>query len=239
MTTPVAIITGAGSGIGRAIALRLGRERWRLLLVGRDSARLRETDELLAAGRNVPEGTELLAADLADADSARAVIDAAMAAFGGVDGLVNNAGASRHTSIDEITAEGAAAMFNINTMAPIHLISAAWPVFRRQKRGVVVNISSMSSLDPFPGFLLYSASKSALDGVTRSVAVEGAQIGVTAFSICPGAVETGMLRSLFSKDVFPPERTLDPAGVAELAWECLSGVRGFDNGRSIPLVRRG
>lgn len=239
MTTPAAIITGAGSGIGRAIALRLGREGWRLLLVGRGMRTLRETDELLVAGARVPEATELLPVDLADSKSARAVIDAAMRAFGRVDGLVNNAGASKRAPIGEISPAHISEIFEINTLAPIHLVSAAWPVFHRQKGGVVVNISSMASLDPYPGFMVYSASKSALDGVTRSVAVEGAPLGVTAFSICPGAVETTMLRSLFSTEVLPPERSLDPAGVAEVAWECLSGLRQFDNGRSIPVVRRG
>lgn len=237
-STSVALITGAGSGIGRAIALRLGREGWRLALVGRDSSRLRETDELLAAGRRVPEATELIVADLADASSARAAVDSTVERFGRLDGLVNNAGAVTATPIDEITEASIAEMFGVNTFAPMHMTSAAWPTFRRQRSGVVVNISSIASFDPLAGFLVYGASKAAVDGVTRSTAADGTAIGVKAYSICPGAVETRMLRSVLSTEIVPLDRALDPGGVAEVAWECLAGMREFDNGRAIPVVRK-
>ena len=238
MESPVVIVTGASGAIGRAIAQRLGRERWRLVLVGRDDRRLRETDALLAAAPATPEATEILAVDLADAASARAVVESTLESFGRVDALVNNAGAAQIIPVDEIDEELVARTFAINAFAPIHLLAAAWPSFRRQRSGVVVNVSSLAAVDPFPGFLVYGASKAALDGVTRSAAIDGASIGVKAYSLQLGAVETPMLRSVVSTEVMPPERALDPRGVAEVVWECIAGLREFDNGRSIPIIRR-
>lgn len=238
MTTPVAVVTGAGSGIGRAAALRLGRAGWRLVLVGRNESRLAETDALLAALPTPPEATELVPADLADGLSARAVIDATIECFGRIDALVNNAGAAEVVAIDETSQQLLEHTFAVNVFGPAQLITAAWPHFRAQHRGCVVNISSVAAFDPFPGFFVYAASKGALDSLTRSVALEGRSIGVRAFSINPGAVETPLLRAAFSTDVVAESQTLDPRGVAEVIAECVLGMRDWDNGRCIPVVRR-
>ncbi|HMN96424.1 MAG TPA: SDR family oxidoreductase [Phycisphaerales bacterium] len=235
---PVAIVTGAGSGIGRAIAQRLGRAGWNLALVGRSEERLRETEALLGAAASLPAGLELIAADLSDPASVRAAIETTGGVFSRIDVLVNNAGFARGVPIEATEIGFLEELFAVNTFAPALAVAAAWPIFRAQRSGRVVNISSMSAFDPFPGFLVYAGTKAALDGITRAIAVEGAALGIKAFSVNPGAVETPLLRSLFSTQAVPPSSALDPRGVAELVWECAAGLRDFDNGRAIPIVAR-
>ncbi len=235
---PVVIVTGAGSGIGRATSQRFGRAGWRILLVGRDEERLRETDALLAQAPTQPESTETISADIGDAGQCRGVIDAAVSTFGRIDVLVNNAGAVESGKIGDVTEMQLQRLFAVNVFAPALLIGAAWPVFLRQGGGRVVNLSSMAALDPFPGLFAYAGSKAALDGFTRAVANEGRDHAIEAYSVNPGAVETPLLRSVFGTDLVPESAALDPAGVAEVVFECASGIRRFDNGRSIPVVRR-
>jgi len=238
MAAPVVIVTGAGSGIGRAAALRFGRAGWRIVLVGRDEAKLHDSDMLLANAPTQPEATELVSADIGDAGQCGAVIDAALRAFGRVDVLVNNAGTVGSAAIDDTDESALQSMFAINAFGPALLIAAVWSTFVRQKGGRVVNVSSMAALDPFPGLFVYAGSKAALDGFTRAVANEGREHGIEAYSVNPGAVETSLLRSVFGTEVVPKAMAMDPAGVAEVIFECAAGLRTFDNGRQIPVLRR-
>lgn len=237
MPSPVVIVTGAGSGIGRSVAIRFAREGWRVAMVGRDETKLRGTDALLRTVAGSPQPTKVMVVDLSDGGAARAVVGGAIAEFGRLDALVNNAGSGEVAPIERTTDELLARSFALNVFAPAHLIAAAWPAFSGQRRGVVVNISSMAAFDPFPGFFVYGATKAALDSFTRSAAIEGAAIGVKAFSVNPGAVETPLLRRVFGTDVIPSDRALHPDAIAEVVWECASGRRDADNGRSIPVVR--
>lgn len=225
----VALITGAGSGIGRAIAIGLGREGFSLCLVGRTLAKLEETAALCATP------TLPIEADLADTDRAAECVDRCVERFGGLDVLVNSAGVAPLAPIEKTTDEILEETFYANAFGPAALLVRAWPVFKRQRRGRVVNISTIGALDPFPGFLAYAASKSALDSFTRSIAAEGKAIGVRAFSVNPGAVETPLLRSNFGERVIPREKTLAPEAVAAVAIDCALGRRDGDNGRTIPM----
>jgi len=234
---PIVIITGAGSGIGRATAQRFGRAGWRILLVGRNESRLRETDRLLAEASVQPEATELVAADITDSGQARGVVDAAMTSFGRVDLLVNNAGSVASKKIEQTNDAILQELFSVNAFGPALLIAALWQTLLRQGGGRIVNVSSMAAIDPFPGLFVYAGSKAALDGLTRSVANEGREHGIEAYSVNPGAVETKLLRSVFGTEMVPESMAMDPAGVAEVIYECGAGLRRYDNGRSIPVVQ--
>ncbi len=225
---PVAIVTGAGSGIGRAIALALGEEDFRLALVGRNAGTLQATANSLAEAL-------LIAEDLSVPDAAARVVDQVLQKWGRVDVLVNNAGAAPLVPIDETTDALIHGTFAINAFAPIRLVACAWPVFRRQESGCVVNVSSIAVADPFPGFGVYAASKGAVDALTRSVVNEGRPHGIRAFSVAPGAVETPMLRANFSAKAIPPTATLDPLDVARVVVDCIQGRREADLGRTIPI----
>lgn len=227
----IALVTGAGSGIGRETARALAAEGFSLVLVGRTLGKLEATAATL------PTGIEslLIAGDLADTDFASDCVDRCAARFGRVDALVNAAGVAPLAPIDRTTEDLLEEVFFANTFGPAALIARAWPIFKRQRSGRIVNVSTIGTIDPFPGFFAYAASKSALDSFTRSIAVEGRAIGVRGFSVNPGAVETPLLRANFSERAVPPERALDPGAVARVVVDCAVGRRDEDNGRVIPL----
>lgn len=226
---PVAIVTGAGSGIGRATAVMLSRRGWRLVLAGRREERLTETAEMLAGESAVVE------ADVGDLAEAAEIVDAAVERFGRVDALVNNAGWAPLAPIEKTGGELLEEVFAVNALGPAAAISRAWPVFQKQKSGCVVNISTMGTADPFPGFFAYAAAKTAVESMVRSCVVEGKKIGVRAFAVAPGAVETEILRANFSEKVLPGSRCLKAEQVAAVIVGCVCGERDGDNGKVIYL----
>ena len=237
MTTseqPVAIITGAGSGVGRALALDLGRRGYRCVLAGRTAAALDATAALL---REATPGCEALAVptDITDPSAAQALIDAAVDQFGRVDALANVAGAAPLQPIPAITDDGLRQCLAVNFESVVYLTRACWPVFEEQGQGVVVSVSSMASVDPFTGFNIYGAAKAAVNLFTKATADEGAAIGVRAYSIAPGAIETGMLRSVFGEDVLPRDKTLSPEEVAAVIAGCITGETTIENGETFVM----
>jgi len=232
---PVAIITGAGSAIGREVALRLAQTKHKLCLVGRTERKLEETVELMAEDVAEPPETLMLPADIADAEQAAGVIEMAVDRFGGADVIVNNAGAAPIVAIDETDEDVLYQTFAVNTFGPAYLIGRAWPHMIKHRRGCVVNVSSAATLDPMPGFFVYGATKAALENFTRSIHVEGAQHGVRAFSVAPGAVETPLLRTVVSEEDLPTSSTLDPAEVAGVIVDCIIGRRDGETGQIIRM----
>lgn len=231
MPHPIALITGAGSGIGRAAARLFAEAGYALALVGRRENRLRETASLLSAG---PEPL-ILPADLADAAQARAIVDRTAARFGRLDVLVNNAGDAPNLPIEEHTAELLDRIYRVNALAPANTIAQAWPIFVRQRAGCIINLSTIGTTDPFPGFFGYAAAKAAVNTMTISCANEGRALGIRAFCIAPGAVETEMLRAFLPESTLPRNRTLAPEAVARVVLDCAQGRPNADNGGVIVL----
>lgn len=231
-----AIVTGAGSGIGREVALQLASLGYALTLAGRTRATLDETRARCEA-QSAGARAECVVADMAVAREAGALAAACAEAHGGLGVVVNCAAVASLRPIERTDDELIERTFRANTFGPMALIRSAWPIFVQQGGGCIVNVSTYGTLDPFPGFLAYAASKSALDSVTRSCHNEGASKGIRAFTINPGAVETGMLRSMFPTSALPTSRTLDPADVARVIVDCIEGRRDNDRGRTIPLTR--
>lgn len=235
---PVAIITGAGSGIGRAAAVMLSQKGYSLVLVARTLDALEKTAEL-CTGESL-----CVSADVAAAGAAEEIVDSALARFGRIDALVNNAGLAPMAPIDRTNPELVASVFAVNAIAPANLISACWRVFATQhaekrlhpRAQRIVNISSMATADPFPGLFAYAAAKASVNVMVKSIANEGAAIGVKGFAVAPGAVETPMLRAIVSAKDLPPEKCLTPEQVAAVITACLMGERDKDNGETIFLA---
>jgi 3-oxoacyl-[acyl-carrier protein] reductase len=225
----IAIITGAGSGIGRAAAVQLGDAGYCVVLVSRSRNKLEQTAEL------VQGETFVCPADLSDPRAITMLTEDVLASFGRVDALVNVAGCAQLLSIDQITPENWRQTIDVNLSAAVLLTAALWPTFKTQNSGVVVNVSSMASIDPFPGFSIYAAAKTGLNMFTQCTAQEGEPIGVRAVSIAPGAVETPLLRSMFDEQTIPTDKTLAPDAVAAVICGCVTGERVFENGKTIPL----
>ncbi|KAJ1447349.1 hypothetical protein M885DRAFT_543101 [Pelagophyceae sp. CCMP2097] len=223
MSGRCAILTGAGSGVGRATAVLLASRGWRLALLGRTRATLMQTEQLCGAGEHV-----VVEADVGDDAAVHRAVEEANAAFKGrLDALLNVAGVAPRAAVAATDSRMMRSALDVNVVGPAALISASWPRLVAS-RGAIVNVSSMAAVDPFSGFLAYGASKAALESLTRSVNVEGREAGVRAFTLTLGAVETKMLRGLFGTDDCPPEAALQPEDVAREILECLEGKRDHD-----------
>lgn len=226
---PVAFITGAGSGIGLAVAARLAALRYRLVLVGRRRQLLDE------AAKSLPAGADVLcaAADVGDVCQIGPAIDRTVDHYGRLDVLVNNAGHAPLLPIEQTTPALLDECFRINAVGPAYAIARAWPIFKEQRSGCIVNVSSMATADPFPGFFIYAAAKAGVNLMAKSCAKEGHEFGIRAFSVAPGAVETPMLRALFSESQLPRSKCLAPDDVAKVVVECIVGERDKQNGETI------
>jgi len=233
-TPPVTIVTGAGSGIGRAVARRLAGAGHAIVLVGRRPQPLEETAAALGSEPAAPEPL-VLPADVTEEDGPAIIVERTLDRLGHVDALVNNAGLAPLTPLAEISDEQVRSILAVNFLGPLRLIRRLWPVMTGRGGGTIVNVSSMSVLDPFPGLGVYGAAKAALDGLTRAVVSEGGDAGLLAWSVAPGAVETDMLRGLFTAEDLPTDRTLDPDAVAAVIADCVLGRRSEPPGALIEL----
>ncbi len=235
MNHPVAIVVGAGSGIGQVATVLLAQAGYHVLPVGRTRSKLDATLEM--AWRDSASGVRLepLTLDVTQPGAAKRVIDEASRIFGRLDAIANVAGHASLGPVSGITPEAWRRTIDANVSYVMEITAAAWPIFARQHRGVIVNISSLASIDPFPGFALYAAAKVALNMFTRVTADEGKAIGLKAVALAPGAVETPLLRSLFDEKLIPADKALAPREVAEVIRDCITGTRAFTSGQTIEI----
>lgn len=210
MSEKVAIVTGAGTGIGRAIALALAGRGYAILAAGRRKSPLDETRAEIVAGGGV---CEVQQADVADPLQVDAMVRAA-AKLGRIEVLVNNAGIAVHSGIESLDLEAFDTMLRVNSAGVVYTCRAAWPVMRKAGGGTIVNISSMAADDPFKGLAVYGATKAFVNLLTKGLAAEGKSSGIRVFAVGPGAVETEMLRGAFPD--FPKEHTLPPSAIADM-----------------------
>lgn len=187
----IAIVTGASRGIGRAIATRLARDhRAKLFLVYR--SRHAEAAEVAAVCRELGSEVHLHAADLADPAAADAVVPACVELFGGLTVLVNNAGLTSDTLVAAMSDEEWLRVFDANMHSVFRLCRAAVRPLLRNKGGRIINLSSVSARRPNRGQANYVASKGAIEGFTKALAVELAPKKITVNAVAPGVIETEM-----------------------------------------------
>ncbi|MBX3361929.1 MAG: SDR family oxidoreductase [Phycisphaeraceae bacterium] len=227
-SSPVAIVTGAGSGIGLATARILAAAGWTIVLAGRREQMLTEARDTLTPGQH-----HCVPTDVGEPESCAALIRHVAGATSRIDALINNAGYAPLTPIAKHTPDLVRQTFEINAIGPANLILAAWPHMASRKSGRIVNVSSIATVDPFPGFFAYAAAKASVELMVKSIAKEGASVGIKAFAVAPGAVETDMLRSIIPERSLPRAKALAPETVAQVIADCVLGTRDADNGRTI------
>src|SRR6478752_436391 len=191
MTSPVVLITGALTGIGRATAVAFAREGARVVVAGR---REQEGKKLEMELRELGAEVEFVKADVRDDDDIRALVDETVARFGRLDGAVNCAGTEGTLgSVTEQTAKTYAATFDTNVLGTLLSMKHELRVMLPQGSGSIVNVSSTYGRTGPPGASVYVASKHAVEGLTKAAALEAAGSGVRVNVIAPGPIETGML----------------------------------------------
>jgi len=205
-----ALVTGATEGIGRATALALGRAGYRVGICSRTIEKVEATLAELRAQGVTAAGA---AADVADPDQVRHLVDQVRGTLGEIDVLVNNAGVLIARPIEELTLEDWEVTMATNLRSLYLTTRLVLPGMRTRRQGTIVNVASLAGRNGFVGGSAYSASKHAVLGFSRSLMLEVRKDNVRVIAICPGSVATGMLRN---QAMLKPdhERILRPEDVA-------------------------
>jgi NAD(P)-dependent dehydrogenase (short-subunit alcohol dehydrogenase family) len=230
------LVTGALSGMGRATALAFGREGARVFVSGRTEDK---GNALVAQLRSLGAEAEFAAADVRRDDDMRKLVDAAVARFDGLDVAVNCAGTEGAPGpLTDQTAESYAATFDTNVLGTLLSMKHELRAMLARGRGSIVNISSSYGHRGGAGASIYSASKHAVEGLTKSAALEVAGSGVRINAVAPGPIQTDMLNRFTGNDAnkaglvagVPLKRTGTPEEVAQAIVFLTSDAAGFITG---------
>ena len=217
----VAVITGASSGIGQAVAERLHTEGYRLILSARKSPKLDNVANKVG-GNAVP-------LDLAhDENAPEALLSAALESYGRVDVLINNAGMMVEGTVDEIDREQVRLMLRLNTEATIMIAMQFARSFKAQRSGHIVNISSVAAYKTGPKLAAYDASKLAVEGFTDALRMELVGTGVNAHAVAPGTVATRLYDdwNAEARDYVFSGGALQPGEIADVVHFLLTRPEG-------------
>ena len=241
MATLVVLITGALTGIGRATALAFANEDARLVVSGRHDE---EGQKLVAELRERGAEAEFLRSDVRHEDDLRSLIDKTVARFGRLDVAVNCAGTEGTPGpVTEQTAETYAATFDTNVLGTLLSMKHELRVMLPQGSGSIVNVSSAYGSVGAAGASVYVASKHAIEGLTKSAALEVAGTGVRVNVVAPGTTDTGMLTRFTSTDenklalvsTVPVKRLAKPDEIAHVIAFVASANASYMTGASIPV----
>ncbi len=234
----IAIVTGGGSGIGLAISEKFVSSGILTIIVGRDQQKLNTTREKLGA-LCVP-----VICDLSDLNSIPAMVKQIVNDYGRIDILVNNAGINMKKEFTEVTNEEFQRIIQTNVTAVFSLSREVVKQMLHQRSGSIINISSMASQYGLPKVIAYTASKSAIEGMTRAMAVELSPKGIRVNCIAPGFIATEMSAKALNGDLERKQKVMsrtpmghmgDPADIATAALFLANGEAKYITGVVLPV----
>jgi short-subunit dehydrogenase len=217
-----AIITGASSGIGRAVAIELAHGGAGVVLVARREDRLRElAQQIVALGRPV----ELVAGDITDPATRQRAIETAQAKLGGLDILVNNAGVGAMGLFEDAGPERVRRVMEVNFFALVEMTRLALPLLKQGRAPMVVNVSSILGHRGVPYSSEYSASKFAVHGFSESIRAEFTRLGIDVLVVSPGTTETEFFDRVIESTVEPKWPKHRPVSAEQVALEIVHAIR--------------
>lgn len=236
----VAIVTGAGRGIGRGIASRIAEAGANVVVADIDLSNAKEKAEKITEkyGKSVPSQV-----DVTNEKSVMSMVQLTLESFGRIDILVNNAGIMFRTRVFDISVEEWESVIRVNLTGPFLCSKAVLPVMKENRHGRIVNISSSAGRSVSTlGGVHYTASKAGLLGLTRAVAKEAASFGVTVNAVCPGLIDTKMVKETTTKDElnafinsFPIRRIGLPEEIGDLVVFLCSDKAAYITGAAIDI----
>src|SRR5438874_7501321 len=241
MSTPVVLITGALTGIGRATALAFAREGARVVVSGRHDE---EAKKLIAEIRKLGTEAEFVRSDVRHEEDVRSLVDKTVERFGRLDVAVNNAGTEgKPGPVTEQSAESYAATFDTNVLGTLLSMKHELRVMLAQGSGSIINVSSTFGHTGGAGASVYVASKHAIEGMTKSAALEVAGTGVRVNVVAPGTTDTGMLTRFTNTDenkaalvsTVPFKRLATPEEIAHVIAFVASTNASYMTAASIPV----
>lgn len=236
MKDRVVVITGGGSGIGRATSDLFAASQARLLLVGRRQEILEQAAQ---TAREQGADTITFACDLADSESAARIVQRARDAFGKIDVLVNNAGVpGEGVPLHEVSDDLWHEIVETNLAAAFRMCRAALPMMVERGSGVVLNVASTAALVAMPRMAVYGAAKAGLLALTRAVAQEYGPSGIRCNAVCPGATATPMTENVLDSSDrhaallqgIPLRRVAEPREIAQAILHLCSDASSYVNG---------
>jgi NAD(P)-dependent dehydrogenase (short-subunit alcohol dehydrogenase family) len=241
LNNKIAVVTGAGSGIGRACAIALAREGAKVALIGRRKERLEET------AREIGDSALVVAADVSAQDEIARVVEQTVAHFGGLNVLLNNAGVLHIGTAEQITEEQWDETFNVNVRGLWLLSRAVLPAMRKAGGGSIINMASVLGINGARNRASYAPSKGAVVLLTKCMAIDHGHEHIRVNAICPSFVETDLTAAVISKApnpnsvrseriaVHPIGRLGQPEDVAGLAVYLASDESSWVTGLVFPV----
>ncbi|HCX0350611.1 TPA: SDR family oxidoreductase [Staphylococcus aureus] len=213
LTDKIAVVTGAGSGIGEAIATLLHEEGAKVVLAGRNKDKLQN-----AANQLAQDSVKVVPTDVTNKEEVDELMKIAQQTFGGLDIVINSAGQMLSSKITDYQVDEWDSMIDVNIKGTLYTAQAALPTMLEQSSGHLINIASISGFEVTKSSTIYSATKAAVHTITQGLEKELAKTGVKVTSISPGMVDTAITAAYNPSD----RKKLDPQDIAEAVLYALT-----------------